>query len=76
MKLPYKTTEEVHQAFLSHFLKRDHQLIEPSNHSQERSYPYVHQLGHGSDYALFHRPGEASIPASDECAGLHQVRGR
>jgi len=30
MKLPYKTTEEVRQTFLNHFLKRDHQLIEPS----------------------------------------------
>lgn len=30
MKLPYKTTEEVRQTFLGHFLKRDHQLIEPS----------------------------------------------
>src|SRR3989344_2919656 len=30
MKLLYKTTEEVRQTFLSHFLKHDHQLIDPS----------------------------------------------
>ena len=30
MKLPYKTTEEVRQTFLNHFLNRDYQLIEPS----------------------------------------------
>ena len=30
MSLPYKTTEEVRQTFLGHFLKREHQLIEQS----------------------------------------------
>lgn len=30
MKLPYKTTEEVRQTFLNHFLERNHQLVDSS----------------------------------------------
>ena len=30
MNLPYKTTEEVRQTFLNHFLKHDHQIVKPS----------------------------------------------
>jgi alanyl-tRNA synthetase len=30
MKLPYKTTEEVRQTFLEHFLTRNHQFVKPS----------------------------------------------